>query len=702
MAQSASLESRVPVLHFFDGFRTSHEMAKILPIGDDVIRSMLKPEPVDAHRMRSLSPDRPVLRGSAQNPDVFFQAREASNLFHNAMPGIVAKGMDEFAGLTGRRYCLFEFVGAPNAERAIVLMGSGAGAVEEAVESLVRRGEKVGLLKVRLFRPFSAEAFVAALPPTVRRLAVLDRTKEPGALGEPLYQDVVTALSEAWTQGVESNSLRRGSLPSVIGGRYGLSSKEFTPAMALAVYRELKSDDAKRHFTIGIVDDVTHLSLRWEADEHHEPSEVSRAVFYGLGSDGTVGATKNTVKIIGEETDLFAQGYFVYDSKKSGSVTISHLRFSREPIRSTYLIQRANFVACHHFSLLDRMDVLSIAEPGAIFLLNSPFGPNEVWDCLPAEVQQQLIEKRLRFFVVDGDKVARQAGLEQRISTVLQTCFFALANVLPREQAIDAIKAAVRSTFAKRGETILMRNFAAIDGALHELHEVEVPRDVTSSQRRRELVPPGATDFVKRVTSIIMAGNGDLLPVSAFPPDGTFPTGTARFEKRSIATEIPIWDPDICIECGLCALVCPHAAIRMKVFEPTALRGAPAEFSAIPWSGKDFAGHQMSIQVAPDDCTGCGVCVDVCPARSKEIARHKAIDMMPIGDHLNRERVGFDFFLNIPEIDRSKPAVDTVKGCQLLQPLFEFSGACAGCGETPYLKLLTQLFGDRIVIPFPP
>ena len=631
IAQCASLESRVPVLHFFDGFRTSHEMAKIVPIGEDVIRSMLQPEQVEAHRMRSLSPDRPVLRGSAQNPDVFFQAREASNPFHHAMPGIVAKAMDQFADLTGRPYRLFEFVGAPDAERVIVLMGSGAGAVEEAVESLVRGGKKAGLLKVRLFRPFSAEAFVAALPPTVRRLAVLDRTKEPGALGEPLYQDVVTALSEAWTQ---------GTLPSVIGGRYGLSSKEFTPAMVLAVYRELERADAKRHFTIGIVDDVTHLSLRWDAAAHLEPSEVSRAVFYGLGSDGTVGATKNTVKIIGEETDLFAQGYFVYDSKKSGSVTVSHLRFSPEPIRSTYLIQRANFVACHQFSLLDRMDVLSIAEPGAIFLLNSPFGPNDVWDRLPAEVQQQLIEKRLRFFVVDGYKVAAEAGLGQRINTVLQTCFFALANVLPREQAVEAIKAAVRSTFAKRGETVLKRNFAAIDGALQELHKVEVPHVVTSTERRREVIPPGATDFVKRVTSIIIAGNGDSLPVSAFPPDGTFPTGTARFEKRSIATEIPIWDPDICIECGLCALVCPHAAIRMKVFEPAALNGAPAAFRTIPWSGKDFAGHQMAIQVAPDDCTGCGVCVDVCPARSKEIARHKAIDMMPIGDHLTRERTG--------------------------------------------------------------
>ena len=486
-------------------------------------------------------------------------------------------------------------VGAPDAERAIVLMGSGAGAAEEAVESLVRRGERVGLLKVRLFRPFSAEAFVAALPPTVRRLAVLDRTKEPGALGEPLYQDVVTALSEAWTHG---DSFRRGPLPSVIGGRYGLSSKEFTPAMVLAVYRELEREDAKRHFTVGIVDDVTHLSLHWDAADYLEPGEVSRAVFYGLGSDGTVGATKNTVKIIGEETALFAQGYFVYDSKKSGSVTISHLRFSRAPIRSTYLIQRANFVACHQFSLLDRMDVLSIAEPGAIFLLNSPFGPSDVWDHLPVEVQQQLIEKRLRFFVVDGYKVAAEAGLGQRINTVLQTCFFALSNVLPREQAIDAIKGAVRSTFAKRGETVLQRNFAAIDGALKELYEVNVPGAARSSHQRRSVVPAGATDFVERVTSIIMAGNGDLLPVSAFPPDGTFPTGTARFEKRSIATEIPIWDPKICIECGLCALVCPHAAIRMKVFEPAATQLRPRR---VPIDSLERQG----LRWLPDDHSSC-------------------------------------------------------------------------------------------------
>jgi len=698
IAQNATLQSRIPFLHFFDGFRTSHEMAKIVSIPEDVIRTMISAETVESHRNRSLSPDRPVLRGSAQNPDVFFQAREASNPFYAAVPGIVIKAMNQFASATGRTYQLFDYVGRADAERVIVLMGSGADAAQEAVESLVARGERVGLLKVRLYRPFAADAFIASLPPTVRALAVLDRTKEPGAVGEPLYQEVVTALSETWTPGSETGSGSRGPIPKVIGGRYGLASKEFTPAMVMAVFRELaKGEDQKRHFTIGIVDDVTHLSLHWEPSDHAEPSTVSRAVFYGLGSDGTVGATKNTVKIIGGGTDLFAQGYFVYDSKKSGSVTVSHLRFSREPIRSTYLIEQANFVACHQFTLLDRMDVLSIAEPGAIFLLNSPFGPDAVWERLPGKVQQQIIEKRLRFFVVDGYKVAKEAELGQRVNTVLQTCFFALTNVLPREQAIAAIKKAVESTFAKRGETILMRNFAAIDGALKELHEVEVPRSVTASQQP-SVIAQVSNDFVERVTSIIMAGNGDRLPVSAFPPDGTFPTGTACFEKRSIAAEIPIWDPDICIECGLCALVCPHAAIRTKVFESSSLTGAPEKFRSIAWTGKDFAGYQMAIQVAPDDCTGCGVCVDVCPARSKEVAKHKAIDMMPKEEHLSRERASFDFFLCIPEIDRTKPAVDTVKGCQLLQPLFEFSGACAGCGETPYLKLLTQLFGDRVVI----
>ena len=671
IAESATLQSRVPVLHFFDGFRTSHEMAKIVSNSDDVIRAMIADELVEAHRQRALTPDRPVLRGSAQNPDVFFQAREAANPFYAAVPDIMVRTMDQFAALTGRAYRLFEYVGAPDAERVIVLMGSGVGAAEEAVESLVGRRERVGLLKVRLFRPFSANALVAALPPSVRSLAVLDRTKEPGAIGEPLYQDVVTALSEAWTPGEGAASSRRGAMPRVIGGRYGLSSKEFTPAMVMAVYRELAKPEPKRHFTIGIIDDVTHSSLRWEPGDFIEPEEVSRAVFYGLGSDGTVGATKNSVKIIGTGTDFFAQGYFVYDSKKSGSVTVSHLRFSREPIRSTYLIERANFVACHQFSLLDRMDVLSIAEPGATFLLNSPFGPDTVWDHLPVEMQQQLIEKGLRFFVVDADKVARETGLGQRVNTVLQTCFFALANILPREEAIAAIKAAVQTTFAKRGETVLERNFAAIDRALEELHEVDVPERVTSPLRQRDPVPAGATDFVKRVTSIIMAGHGDRLPVSAFPPDGTFPTGTARFEKRSIASEIPIWDPDICIECGLCALDCPHAAIRMKVFEPSALAEAPSEFRSIPWSGKEFPGHQMVIQVAPDDCTGCGVCVDVCPARSKQVARHKAINMEPKEAHLSRERSSFDFFLSIPEIDRSKTSIETVKGSQLLQPLFE-------------------------------
>jgi pyruvate-ferredoxin/flavodoxin oxidoreductase len=694
IAHAATLRSRVPFLHFFDGFRTSHEVNKIEQIASDDVRWMIDEAAVQAHRRRALNPDRPVLRGSAQNPDVFFQAREAANPYYDAVPQIVQLTMDHFATRLERQYYLFEYVGAPDAERVIVMMGSGVGATEEAIERLTGEGEKVGLVKVRLYRPFDQAAFIKALPATVQRIAVLDRTKEPGAIGDPLYLDVVTALAESWSRDSRINGK---PTPVVVGGRYGLASKEFTPAMAASVFEQLKSAAPKRHFTVGIYDDVTHLSLPWDATFTTESADVKRAVFYGLGSDGTVGANKNSVKIIGENTSLFAQGYFVYDSKKSGAITVSHLRFSPRPIRSTYLIEKAEFVACHQFNLVEKIDVLNVAAEGATFLLNSPYPADRVWDRLPREVQRQIVEKQLRFFVVDAYDVARQTGMGARINTAMQSCFFALAGLLPRDEAIEQIKKAIKKTYGKRGETIVEQNFAAIDMALDRLQPVEVPRAATSTKTLRPPVAPNESDFVNRVTATIAAGRGDLLPVSAMPVDGTFPTGTAKVEKRSIAAEIPIWDPTICIDCGLCALVCPHAAIRMKVF-PESYNHAPPSFVSKPWKDKELAGHRLTIQVAPDDCTGCGVCVDVCPAKSKEVVRHKAINMKPIEQHLERERANFDYFLSIPQLDRDTVKIDVVKGSQLLEPLFEFSGACAGCGETPYLKLMSQLFGDRAII----
>ncbi|MCA9320897.1 MAG: pyruvate:ferredoxin (flavodoxin) oxidoreductase, partial [Planctomycetes bacterium] len=632
-------------------------------------------------------PNRPVLRGSAQNPDVFFQAREAVNSYYDAVPGIVQDAMDALRDRCGRAYSLFDYVGDPDAERVVLMMGSGCGAAEETVQHLMAAGEKVGLLKVRLYRPWSTGALLRALPESARRIAVLDRTKEPGSGGEPLYLDVVAALAE-------------GARPAqVIGGRFGLSSKEFTPGMVKAVFDELKSDEPRRHFTIGIRDDVTNLSLPWKEITTTAPG-VKQAVFFGLGSDGTVGANKNSIKIIGEHTPLFAQGYFVYDSKKSGSTTVSHLRFGPQPINSTYLVSNADFVACHQFSLMDNLDVFAPAREGATFLLNSPFPPDEVWDRLSREAQDSIIAKRLRFFVVDGHSVANEVGLKNRINTVMQTCFFALADILPRDEAIERIKGTIRKTWGNRGESIVRKNIAAVDLALDALHEVKIPNSAGATRTRSAPVPETAPDFVQRVTAMIIAGKGDLLPVSAMPIDGTFPTSTSRFERRSIANEIPVWDPEICIECALCALVCPHAAIRMKVLSSEDLASAPEGFATRAWNGREYenGGSLMTIQVAPDDCTGCNVCAEVCPAQSKEVAKHKALDMRPKHDHLERQRRDWDHFLTIPEPDRTKVNVASIKGSQMLEPLFEFSGACAGCGETPYLKLLTQLFGDRLVV----
>ncbi|HUI24673.1 MAG TPA: pyruvate:ferredoxin (flavodoxin) oxidoreductase [Candidatus Kryptonia bacterium] len=693
IAHAATLRARVPFLHFFDGYRTSHEVTNIEELGDDALRAMIDDQLVAAHRERALTPDRPVLRGTAQNPDTFFQAREAGNSYYLACPAIVEETMQRFAALVGRTYHLFDYVGHPEAERVVVQMGSGAQATEETVEWACARGEKVGVLTVRLYRPFSLTHFVGALPKSVRAIAVLDRTKEPGALGEPLYLDVVAALREAGDAGL--TSFRQE--PSVIGGRYGLSSKEFTPAMVRAVFDELGETQPKRHFTVGIVDDVTHLSLAVDDGFDIEADDVVRAVFFGLGSDGTVGANKNSIKIIGEETGQFAQGYFVYDSKKSGAVTISHLRFGPRPIRSTYLVRRANFVACHQYTFLDKYDVLEYAAPGAVFLLNTTHGPDTAWDQLPREVQQQIIDKRLKFFVIDAHAVAKDTGMGRRINTIMQTCFFAISGVLPRDEAIAQIKKTIQKTYEKKGDAIVKKNFAAVDHTLAHLHEVTVPARVTATRVLPPIVPDIAPDFVRRVTAVMLANKGDLLPVSAFPVDGTWPVGTTQWEKRNIALEIPVWDPVVCIQCNKCAMVCPHAAIRAKVYAPEALEHAPATYKATPYRGNEFKGGQYTIQVAPEDCTGCTLCVMVCPAKDKSTPKHKAIDMHPHAPLVDAERENFRFFLALPEVDRTTLHID-LKQAQFLEPLFEYSGACAGCGETPYIKLLTQLFGDRTLI----
>ncbi|MGA2616802.1 MAG: pyruvate:ferredoxin (flavodoxin) oxidoreductase [Thermoguttaceae bacterium] len=689
VAHAATLRARLPFLHFFDGFRISHEVNKIEQLTEDDVRAMIDMDLVAAHRRRALNPEQPRIRGTAQNPDVFFQAREACNKFYSACPAIVQKTMDKFAALTGRQYHLFDYVGAPDAQRVVVIMGSGAGVTEEAVEYLARQGQRVGMVVVRLFCPFDGAALLAALPKTVKKIAVLDRTKEPGANGEPLYQAVVTALVEGW----------QGPLPKIIGGRYGLSSKEFTPAHVAAVLEELDRPQPRRPFTVGINDDVTNLSLTADPDFSTEADDVTRAVFFGLGSDGTVSANRSSVKIIGESTPRHAQGYFVYDSRKAGSVTTSHVRFSPRPIKGSYLVHKANFVACHQFHFTERIDMLSMAVPGATFLLNSPYDSSAVWDHLPCEVQRQIIDKRLKFYVVDAYRVARDTEMGVRINTIMQTCFFKLVGVIPVEEAIAEIKDQIRKTYGKKGGgTIVERNNAAVDGALAALAEVKVPPAVSSKFHMVPPVPPDAPPFVKDVLGMMIANRGDDLPVSALPIDGTFPTGTTRYEKRSIAQDIPIWDPKICIQCGLCSLGCPHATIRLKAFDPAGLAKAPAGFQAADWRGKEYPGWKMAVQVAPDDCTGCGLCVDVCPAKDKERAKHKAIDMEPKLPHLDRQRANWDFFLTLPDLDRAQVKADTVKGSQLLLPLFEFSGSCAGCGETPYVKLLTQLFGDRMLI----
>jgi pyruvate-ferredoxin/flavodoxin oxidoreductase len=691
VAHAASLASRVPFLHFFDGFRTSHEVAKIALLTDDDLRRLIPEEAVVAHRQRALTPDRPVLRGTAQNPDVFFQAREAGNAFYDACPGIVERLLADLATMTGRRYGLFDYAGDPAAERVIVIMGSGAETVHETVDHLVARGEKVGLLKVRLYRPFARAAFLAALPRSTRSVAVLDRTKEPGALGDPLYLDVVTALAEAQSEGI-------AAAPRVVAGRYGLGSKEFTPAMVQSVFAELAKPDPRRHFTLGIVDDVTHTSLAWDPSFRTEGDDVSAHVFYGLGADGTVGANKNSIKIIGQETDLYVQGYFVYDSKKSGAITVSHLRTSPRPIRSAYLVDRAGFVACHQFEFLDQIDVLEPAAPGATFLLNAPFPASDVWSHLPRETQQQIVDKRLRFFAIDAYDLAKRAGMGTRINTIMQTCFFDISGVLPREAATTHIKTAIAKTYGKRGPEVVRRNCELVDQALAHLHEIPVPDAPTATRTRPPIVSEQAPDFVQRVTAVMLAGKGDLLPVSAFPVDGTWPTGTAKWEKRNLALEIPVWDANVCIQCNHCATVCPHAAIRAKVYDDGALTDAPPTFKSTAYKGKELKGGRYTIQVAPEDCTGCNLCVVVCPAKDRTNPKHKAIDMHPQAPLRDAERTNYEFFLRLPELDRTGLERIDGKNAQFLEPLFEYSGACAGCGETPYLKLLTQLFGDRLLI----
>ncbi|HTS37026.1 MAG TPA: pyruvate:ferredoxin (flavodoxin) oxidoreductase [Candidatus Solibacter sp.] len=688
IAHAATLETRIPFLHFFDGFRTSHEVNKIEMLSEDDMRALLNMDRIVEHRQRALSPDHPVIRGTAQNPDVFFQIRESANAYYDACPAKVQAVMDKFAQVVGRKYRLFDYVGAPDAERVIVMMGSGAEVAHEAVDYLNAHGEKVGLLKVRLYRPFCVKSFLSALPKTVRQIAVLDRTKESGAIGEPLYCDVINAFHS-------NEDAARSAV--IVGGRYGLSSKEFTPAMVKGVFDNLKKPQPKDHFTIGINDDVTHTSIDYDASFSTEPDSVIRAMFYGLGADGTVGANKNSIKIIGENTSNYAQGYFVYDSKKSGAMTVSHLRFGPQEIHSSYLVSKANFVACHQWIFLERYDMLSSLVDGGVFLLNSPFSKDEVWDKLPRKVQEQLIAKKAKFYVIDAYQVARHAGMGSRMNVIMQVCFFAISKVLPREEAIEAIRESIRYTYGKKGEEVVAKNMRAVDETLAHLFEVTIPASPSS---RAELpgIFPGAPAFEHDVLGMIYAGKGDELPVSAFSCDGTFPTATAKFEKRNLALEIPAWDTKTCIQCGKCAMVCPHAVIRIKVYDSKELAGAPATFKTTEARDKEWAGMKYTIQVAPEDCTGCGICVDICPAKNKSETRLKAINMVPQPPLRAPESENWDFFLKIPELDRRKIKSSSIRQQQIQEPLFEFSGACSGCGETPYLKLVSQLFGDRAVI----